>query len=38
MRERASLIGGSIAFSSPPTGGTLVRLVMPKGSADPISA
>jgi signal transduction histidine kinase len=34
MRERASLIGGSIAFSSPAAGGTLVRLVVPRGSAD----
>ena len=35
MRERASLIGGSISFSSPPAGGTLVRLVVPRiGSAD----
>jgi len=30
MRERASLIGGSIAFSNPAAGGTLVRLVVPK--------
>ncbi len=29
MRERASLIGGSIAILSPPGGGTLVRLVVP---------
>ena len=35
MRERASLIGGTITFSSPPAGGTLVRLVVPRtGSAD----
>jgi signal transduction histidine kinase len=33
MRERASLISGSIAFSSPPAGGTLVRLVVPRGTA-----
>ena len=34
MRERASLIGGSIGFSSPPAGGTLVRLVVPRGRAE----
>jgi signal transduction histidine kinase len=38
MRERASLIGGSIAFSSPAAGGTLVRLVVPSSSANESSA
>jgi signal transduction histidine kinase len=33
MRERASLIGGSIAFVHPAAGGTLVRLVVPAASA-----
>jgi signal transduction histidine kinase len=33
MRERASLIGGSIAFLAPAEGGTLVRLVVPAASA-----
>jgi signal transduction histidine kinase len=31
MRERASLIGGSLAFLNAPDGGTLVRLVVPRG-------
>jgi signal transduction histidine kinase len=38
MRERASLIGGSIAFSSPAAGGTLVRLVVPRQKVDSESA
>jgi signal transduction histidine kinase len=29
MRERAALVGGSIEFSVPPEGGTLVRLTVP---------
>ena len=33
MRERASLIGGSITFLNPPEGGTLVRLVVPAPGA-----
>ena len=33
MRERASLIGGSIAFIHPAAGGTVVRLVVPAASA-----
>ena len=33
MRERASLIGGSLAFLDAPDGGTLVRLVVPAASA-----
>ena len=33
MRERASLIGGSIAFVDAAEGGTLVRLVVPATSA-----
>jgi signal transduction histidine kinase len=33
MRERASLIGGSIAFVDAAEGGTLVRLVVPAASA-----
>ncbi len=30
MRERAELLGGTIAFSSPAAGGTLVRLEIPR--------
>jgi signal transduction histidine kinase len=33
MRERASLIGGSLAFLDAPGGGTLVRLVVPATGA-----
>jgi signal transduction histidine kinase len=33
MRERASLIGGSLAFLEAPHGGTLVRLIVPAASA-----
>lgn len=29
MRERAALVGGTLAFQQPPDGGTLVRLVVP---------
>jgi signal transduction histidine kinase len=32
MRERAELLGGSIAFERPAEGGTLVRLEVPKAS------
>jgi len=32
MRERAELLGGSIAFDRPVEGGALVRLTVPKGS------
>jgi signal transduction histidine kinase len=30
MRERAELLGGSVAFERPSTGGTLVRMIVPK--------
>jgi len=30
MRERAELLGGSLGFSRPPAGGTLVSLRVPK--------
>jgi len=33
MRERAELVGGTIEFSRPPSGGTLVRLHVPAGAA-----
>jgi signal transduction histidine kinase len=29
MRERAELVGGTIAFSEPPGGGTVMRLRVP---------
>ena len=32
MRERAELVGGTIEFSRPPSGGTLVRLHVPAGA------
>jgi signal transduction histidine kinase len=32
MRERAELVGGTIEFSRPPSGGTLVRLRVPAGA------
>jgi signal transduction histidine kinase len=32
MRERAELVGGTIEFSRPPSGGTLVRLHVPVGA------
>ncbi|HEX6803344.1 MAG TPA: sensor histidine kinase [Terriglobales bacterium] len=32
MRERAELLGGSISFESPASGGTMVRLSVPKES------
>jgi two-component system sensor histidine kinase UhpB len=31
MRERAEILGGTIAFTRPTEGGTLVRLRVPKG-------
>jgi len=34
MRERAELLNGTIEFSRPPQGGTLVRLAVPKKGAD----
>jgi signal transduction histidine kinase len=34
MRERAELMGGQIAFSRPPEGGTLVRLTVPREKAE----
>ena len=34
MRERAELLSGTIAFSQPPSGGTLVRLVVPRERPD----
>ena len=34
MRERAELLGGSIEFVTPQTGGTLVRLAVPQGRAE----
>jgi signal transduction histidine kinase len=30
MRERAELLGGTIAFARPTQGGTLVRLKVPR--------
>ena len=34
MRERATLVGGTITFTRPPAGGTLVRLRVPLGAAE----
>jgi signal transduction histidine kinase len=34
MRERAEILGGTIAFSRPPEGGTLVSLRIPKGATE----
>jgi len=34
MRERAELLGGSLEFSQPPAGGTLVRLRVPREKAE----
>ncbi|MGC1685940.1 MAG: ATP-binding protein [Candidatus Acidiferrales bacterium] len=34
MRERAELLGGRIEFTTPQTGGTLVRLSVPRGRAE----
>jgi len=30
MRERSELMGGQIAFSTPPAGGTLLKLIVPR--------
>jgi two-component system sensor histidine kinase NreB len=30
MRERAELMGGSVAFSTPAAGGTLLHLIVPR--------
>jgi signal transduction histidine kinase len=35
MRERAELIGGTVQFTRPPQGGTLVRLKVPLAQAAP---
>jgi len=35
MRERAELMGGQIAFSRPPEGGTLMHLGVPREKAEP---
>jgi signal transduction histidine kinase len=34
MRERAEILGGAITFSRPEEGGTLVRLIVPKGTKE----
>jgi signal transduction histidine kinase len=34
MKERASLLGGDVKFESPPGGGTLVTLRVPKAAND----
>jgi signal transduction histidine kinase len=34
MKERASLLGGTVTFESPAGGGTLVRLEVPKAAND----
>ena len=34
MRERSELMGGRIAFSRPPEGGTLVHLSIPREKAE----
>jgi signal transduction histidine kinase len=34
MRERAEILGGTIAFTRPAEGGTLVRLIVPKGNKE----
>jgi signal transduction histidine kinase len=34
MRERAELLGGTLEFTSPATGGTLVRLRIPKAKSE----
>ncbi|HYM79500.1 MAG TPA: ATP-binding protein [Candidatus Dormibacteraeota bacterium] len=34
MRERAELMGGQIVFSTPPEGGTLVHLTVPREKAE----
>ena len=37
MRERAALVGGSLEFSRPREGGTIVRLRVPLGPASPMT-
>jgi len=32
MRERAEILGGTITFTHPTEGGTLIRLIVPKGT------
>jgi signal transduction histidine kinase len=32
MRERAEILGGTITFTRPTEGGTLIRLIVPKGT------
>jgi signal transduction histidine kinase len=32
MRERAEILGGTITFTRPAEGGTLIRLIVPKGT------
>jgi signal transduction histidine kinase len=34
MKERASLLTGEVTFESPPGGGTLVKLRVPKEAND----
>jgi signal transduction histidine kinase len=34
MRERAELIGGTLALWKPDAGGTVVRLIVPRAKAD----
>jgi signal transduction histidine kinase len=34
MRERAELVGGSVQFVQPASGGTLVRLWVPRDGVD----
>jgi signal transduction histidine kinase len=34
MRERAELLGGTLEFTSPVSGGTLVRLRIPKAKSE----
>jgi signal transduction histidine kinase len=34
MRERAELLGGTLEFTKPAQGGTLVRLRVPRGNLD----
>jgi two-component system sensor histidine kinase UhpB len=34
MRERAEILGGTITFTRPTEGGTLVRLIVPKGTKE----
>jgi len=34
MRERAEILGGTITFTRPAEGGTMVRLIVPKGTRE----